>query len=80
MIFEIKTQVLIIIHGICIYLCSYESGRISQHGDADRQCGISVNKAVDEDNGKWKCQVTSIDASGNAVPATREVDVTVASK
>jgi len=57
---------------------NYESGRISQHGDADRQCGISVNKAVDEDNGKWKCQVTSIDASGNAVPATREVDVTVA--
>ena len=57
--------------------CSYESGRIFQHGDSDRQCGISVNKAVEDDNGKWKCEVTSIDAHYNATRITREIDVTV---
>ena len=57
--------------------CSYESGRILQHGDSDRQCGISVNKAIEEDNGKWKCQVTSIDDSDNAALKMREIDVTV---
>ena len=57
--------------------CSYESGRILQHGDSDRQCGISVNKAIEEDNGKWKCEVTFIDANYNATRITREIDVTV---
>ena len=60
--------------------CSYESGRISQHGDNDRQCGISVNKAVEEDNGKWKCQVTFSDDSDNAALKMREIDVTVTGK
>jgi len=57
---------------------TYEAGRIKQHGDATKQCGVKINKALDTDNGKWKCQVTSIDETSNAISETKSVDVTVA--
>lgn len=57
---------------------TYEAGRIKQFGNADKECGISVNRADDIDNGKWTCQVTSIDETNNAISETKSVDVTVA--
>lgn len=59
---------------------SYENGQISQHGNVDQQCGVLVNNTIDEDNGKWKCEVAYIDDTGTAVQATGEVAVTVTSK
>ena len=58
--------------------CSYEAGRIKQHGNSATECGVKINKALDIDNGKWKCQVTSIDKTNNAISETKSVDVTVA--
>ena len=58
----------------------YENGRISQHGNVDQQCKVLVNNTIDEDNGKWKCEVTYIDDTGTAVQAAGEVAVTVTSK
>ena len=63
-----------------VRFCSYENGRISKHGNVDQQCGVLVNNTIDEDNGKWKCEITYNDAKGTAVQATGEVAVTVTSK
>lgn len=57
---------------------TYEAGRINQHGNSATECGVKINKALDIDNGKWKCQVTSIDKTNNAISETKSVDVTVA--
>lgn len=57
---------------------SYENGRVAQHGDGTSTCAVAINKAKDGDNGKWTCQISTMDANNNAVSSTADVDVTVA--
>ena len=59
---------------------SYENGRVAQHGDGTSTCAVAINKAKDGDNGKWTCQISTMDANNNAVSSTADVDVTVAGK
>ena len=60
--------------------CSYEGGRVAQKGDGTSTCAVAINKAQDSDNGKWQCQISTMDANNNAVASTADVDVTVAGK
>jgi hypothetical protein len=57
---------------------NYENGRIKQKGDGKGQCGITVNKAKDTDNGEWQCNLSIQDQSGNAMGEIRGLAVTVA--
>jgi len=57
---------------------AYENGRVAQQGDGQSTCAVAINKAQDSDNGKWKCQISVMDATNNAVQSTADVDVTVA--
>jgi len=57
---------------------SYEGGRVAQKGDGTSTCAVAINKAQDSDNGKWQCQISTMDANNNAVASTADVDVTVA--
>ena len=57
---------------------SYEGGRVAQKGDGTSTCAVAINKAQDSDNGKWQCQISTMDANNNAVASTADVDVTFA--
>ena len=57
---------------------SYEGGRITQKGDGSKTCAVSVSKAMDGDNGKWTCQISTMDKANNADSSSADVDVTVA--
>ena len=58
--------------------CSYEGGRVEKKGNGTSTCAVAINKAQDSDNGKWQCQISTMDANNNAVASTADVDVTVA--
>ena len=60
--------------------CSYEGGRVAQKGDGKFTCAVAINKAMDSDNGKWQCRISTMDANNNAVVFTADVDVTVTGK
>ena len=57
---------------------NYENGRVKQQGDKSGQCGLTVDKAKDTDNGKWQCNLSFQGQGGNAIAETRDVSVTVA--
>jgi len=57
---------------------SYEGGRVTQKGDGSKQCAVSVSKAQDTDNGKWTCQISTMDSQNNAASNSADVEVTVA--
>jgi hypothetical protein len=57
---------------------SYEGGRITQKVDGSKTCAVSVSKAMDGDNGKWTCQISTMDKANNADSSSADVDVTVA--
>ena len=59
---------------------SYENGRVKQNGDKPGQCGLSIDKAKDTDNGKWQCNLSVQGQGGNSIAETRDVIVTVAGK
>ena len=63
-----------------MFFYSYEGGRVAQKGDGTSTCAVAINKAQDSDNGKWQCQISTMDANNNAVASTADVDVTVAGK
>lgn len=53
-------------------------GRISYMGqDATTDCGIKIKNVVDKDNGKWRCEITSIGDGGVAKKGSNTIDVTV---
>ena len=57
---------------------SYEEGRVAQKGDGTSTCAVAINKAQDSDNGKWQCQISTMDANNNAVAYSADANVTVA--
>ena len=61
-----------------MYFFSYEGGRVAQKGDGTSTCAVAINKAQDSDNGKWQCQISTIDDNNNAVASTADVNVLVA--
>ena len=56
---------------------SYEGGRVTS---GQSTCAVAINKTQDSDNGKWTCQISTMDARNNAILYTADVDVTVAGK
>ena len=57
---------------------TYEGGRVKQKGDGQSTCAVAINKAQDTDNGKWECQISTMDDNNNAVATTANVNVLVA--
>ena len=56
---------------------SYEGGRIQQKGDGEIVCAVSVEKAQDSDNGKWTCQISTLDVNNNADGGFADVNVII---
>ena len=56
---------------------TYEGGRVKEKGDGQFTCAVAISKAEDKDNGKWQCQISTMDANNNAVASTADVDVLV---
>ena len=56
---------------------SYEGGRVRENGDGSKMCAMTVFNAQDDDNGRWTCQISALDAYNNRISERGNIDVTV---
>ena len=60
---------------------NFQNGRILNHKVTDRDCGMTITNVMEEDNGRWECNLAAqnnIDKSSNT--GSGIVDLTVAGK
>ena len=60
-----------------IHFIRYEEGRISQTGNAQSSCAISIKNGLETDNGTWICQISVVDKYTHVQSLKAHIDVVV---
>ena len=60
-----------------IHFIRYEEGRISQTGNAQFSCAISIKRGLQTDNGTWICQISVLDENTHVQSLKANIDVVV---
>ena len=79
-IIELKQQHLPQISNKYYYLVllnRYDEGRISQTGNAQSTCAVSIKRGLQADNGTWTCEIAVLDRNHKVQSLKANIDVVV---